>query len=501
MKFGHEYSLALANAGFPAEWVDKAIEYKHLKKCIKKVHNELEDLGLDEDTLAVLGDLIAQPRPDAKSEAEKEREEFLSAAKPQLSTIPEEFAPQLRILVDSRTGTPLDARLAPETRQSLRKLASHEIIVAGRKKDHHHQGGLREKHVQKSALQEEEDGPADGQGQIHDVESEEDAKWVQVPLASANDFFQLLEPKLVELERLRDEETRNLEEAILDLGDAVENVIQPVRDGFESRRQVSYRDLYFWREMFRLYLEKPIFYRSTEQKRGALTFAEARSNLEEYDQQLRTTGLLDKMKTPQAKLAAQNFLDLNVRILSIMHFQEWNSRAMTKILKKFNKRTHLEGQLFIKSLPGYSELLAANSTDPTHQSALSAGAFADSIARDLHAEIGSKVLSIVPQLDDWICPVCYGMAWRPVRLGCCRAVFCISCIIQLQDTGMKRCPMCNDESVMRADAGNIDEKTVEFLRKFFPMEVKKRQRENERKMAVREFGEEYVNGKHKCGVM
>lgn len=479
MKFGHEYSTALANDGFPPEWVEKAIEYKHLKKCIKKIHNELEDLGLDEQTLAVLGDLIAQPR---REDVKNERELFYSASKPGLDSIPEEFTPQLRILVDRKTGTPLDARLAPETRKSLRKLARHEIVVAGRRE---HLGG-NEVHSTHAVLQgEAKDAAAHEDGA---AEESEDARWVQVPLASANDFFQLLEPKLLELESLRDAETHNLEEAILDLGDAVENVIQPVRDGFETRRQISYRDLYFWREMFRLYLEKPIFYSETERKRGAITFAEAKTNLEDYDQKLRTTGLLDKMKTPQAKAAAKQFLDLNVQILSIMHFQEWNSRAMTKILKKFNKRTHLEGQQFIKSLRGSPDIL----TLTNRNKATSAGTFADSIARDLHAEIGSKVLSIVPQLDDWICPVCYGMAWRPVNLGCCRAVFCIRCIIHLQDEGMKKCPMCNSETVLKADGTNLDFKTMEFLQKFFPMEVKKRQKENERAALVREHGEEFV---------
>lgn len=498
MKFGHEYSTALANDGFPPEWVEKAIEYKHLKKCIKKIHNELEELGLDEQTLGVLGDLIAQPRQaDDKSE-EKEKDAFFSAAKPGLDSIPEEFTPQLRILVDRKTGTPLDARLAPETRRSLRKLARHEIVVAGRR-DHLHLGGVHALHSTEGTSREHHNNgdhqDAAAQEENMSAVESEDARWVQVPLASANDFFQLLEPKLLELESLRDAETHNLEEAILDLGDAVENVIQPVRDGFETRRQVSYRDLYFWREMFRLYLEKPIFYSETERKRGALTFAEAKSNLEAYDQQLRTTGLLDKMKTPQAKAAAKQFLDLNVRILSIMHFQEWNSRAMTKILKKFNKRTHLEGQQFIKSLRGYPALTSTTSKSSTN----TAGAFADSIARDLHSEIGSKVLSIVPQLDDWICPVCYGMAWRPVRLGCCQAVFCIRCIIHLQDEGMKRCPMCNTESVMQADGRNLDVKTMEFLEKFFPMEVKKRQKENERASLVREHGEEFV--KPSCCLM
>lgn len=479
MKFGHEYSTALANDGFPPEWVEKAIEYKHLKKCIKKIHNELEDLGLDEQTLGVLSDLIAQPR---QTDPKNERELFFSAAKPGLDSIPEEFTPQLRILVDRKTGTPLDARLAPETRQSLRKLARHEIVVAGRRE---HLGGY-EAHNTHAVLREENKDNATQENGV--TEDAEDSRWVQVPLASANDFFQLLEPKLLELESLRDEETHNLEEAILDLGDAVENVIQPVRDGFETRRQISYRDLYFWREMFRLYLEKPIFYSQSERSRGAITFNEAKKNLEDYDQTLRTTGLLEKMKTPQAKLAAKQFLDLNVRILSIMHFQEWNSRAMTKILKKFNKRTHLEGQQFIKSLRGSPDILTLRS----NPNKTSAGTFADSIARDLHAEIGSKVLSIVPQLDDWICPVCYGMAWRPVNLGCCRAVFCIRCIIHLQDDGVKKCPMCNGETVLKADGTNLDFKTMEFLQKFFPMEVKKRQKENERAALVREHGEEFV---------
>lgn len=40
--------------GFPSQWVDVAIPYGRLKKCLKKVQKELGDLGLGPDTLSVL---------------------------------------------------------------------------------------------------------------------------------------------------------------------------------------------------------------------------------------------------------------------------------------------------------------------------------------------------------------------------------------------------------------------------------------------------------------
>jgi hypothetical protein len=54
MKFAHEYKLALEREGFPTHWVDSAIKYGQLKKCIKKVEKELRSLGLDPETLGQL---------------------------------------------------------------------------------------------------------------------------------------------------------------------------------------------------------------------------------------------------------------------------------------------------------------------------------------------------------------------------------------------------------------------------------------------------------------
>jgi hypothetical protein len=51
MKFGHLYSDRLVQAGFPPHWINSAISYNQLKKCIKRVRKELDALGLDEVTL------------------------------------------------------------------------------------------------------------------------------------------------------------------------------------------------------------------------------------------------------------------------------------------------------------------------------------------------------------------------------------------------------------------------------------------------------------------
>ena len=40
--------------GYPTRWLDSAIPYSQLKKCLKKVQQELRELGLDPETLQQL---------------------------------------------------------------------------------------------------------------------------------------------------------------------------------------------------------------------------------------------------------------------------------------------------------------------------------------------------------------------------------------------------------------------------------------------------------------
>lgn len=54
MKFAHDFDASLRKEEYPQEWLDSAISYRQLKKCIKKVQKELQELGLDPHILEQL---------------------------------------------------------------------------------------------------------------------------------------------------------------------------------------------------------------------------------------------------------------------------------------------------------------------------------------------------------------------------------------------------------------------------------------------------------------
>lgn len=74
-----------------------------------------------------------------------------------------------------------------------------------------------------------------------------------------------------------------------------------------------------------------------------------------------------------------------------------------------------------------------------------------SLAKSLCYKISEEVLTVVPQLNDYLCPVCFNIAYKPVRLRCGH-VFCIRCIIVLQRAKDDHCPLCRGSVVMQADS-------------------------------------------------
>jgi hypothetical protein len=79
---------------------------------------------------------------------------------------------------------------------------------------------------------------------------------------------------------------------------------------------------------------------------------------------------------------------------------------------------------------------------------------AESVAKDLCARISSELVSVVPQINDYICPVCFTIAYWPVRLAC-KHIFCIRCVVKMQRRKKRFCPLCRAEVLMSADASTF----------------------------------------------
>jgi E3 ubiquitin-protein ligase BAH len=142
--------------------------------------------------------------------------------------------------------------------------------------------------------------------------------------------------------------------------------------------------------------------------------------------------------------------------------------------------------------------------------------FSEHLAKAVCAEVNTQILSHVPQIDDHSCPMCFEIKWRPVKLSCGHT-FCIRCLIVMQNNKQYNCPFCREKTVFDANSGqytqipfirasqlmlskdNLDTEQAAFLKKWFPEEVKNKQRYNELMAGVDQYGEVYAT--EKCVVM
>ena len=72
------------------------------------------------------------------------------------------------------------------------------------------------------------------------------------------------------------------------------------------------------------------------------------------------------------------------------------------------------------------------------------------MAKAVCAQVTEDIVKITPQLDDedYTCPICSTIAWRPIRLDC-QHVLCTKCTIELQKTFKYNCPMCRRKKVVK----------------------------------------------------
>ncbi|ETI25277.1 hypothetical protein G647_04652 [Cladophialophora carrionii CBS 160.54] len=457
MKFGQDFESTLARGEYPPEWVNSAISYKKLKKCIKRVQQELLSLGLDKDTLDALWKRVGS---SDLSEDHGTADSLLQYTVDDGETV--SFTPKLTIVIDPRDGSPMDAWLSPETRRILRRLARSSRA-----------------HIDHTLQR--DDSPDEQRRFTGESPSENDKhqlELVEVPLTADSEFFQTLRHELACLDDLQKAEYARLQDEINQLG----SELRALR---ASKSKRSKKEVEIWRKIFELYSDAEVFLSSHEADAGARDAAHAQKQLQAFTQSLST----QQKKAPfqlgdNANTALSRFLQINVNLLRLIKFQEINRTAINKIMKKFDKRT---------SLPAKSSV--------TQSLTKSSPFIVQDLAKATCFTISEEVLSVIPQLNDYLCPICFSVSWRPVRLRCGH-LFCIRCMIVMQQEENDHCPLCREAVVLEATEKNIDSEMVKFLRDNFKADVKEKQKQNEIAAGIDRWGAAYEHAQRdRCVVM
>ena len=337
MKFGHVYQERLLKGGFPPEWIESAISYRKLKKCIHKVEGELASLGLDPNTLSSLlrhfekttvetadaEDVEEKPFKYVLAKDEEVSTNGSSENVPWLARRPA-FHPKLLFTVDEETGEPLNAYLAPETKEKLHQMA----LLQG-------MSDIRITELSDFEVIRARPGTSDSAGisfsDSSTVSTERRrgssaVRIIEVPLTSDSEFFAMLSTELSGLAALQAQEEQKLRSEITRLSKVIAHITEP-------NRRASKQDLVKWRKIFQLYVESRIFFAATERDHGAHNAAKAGENFRAFSRLLQEHELTKHFKKQESLDALNKFLGINTELLQTLRFQEINYTAMTKILK------------------------------------------------------------------------------------------------------------------------------------------------------------------------
>lgn len=493
MKFGAEYSEALRKEEYPSQWISSAISYKKLKKCIKRVREELLSLGLDHETLEALWQHVGSNSFADSSDKERMMQYQLTTEDGT------RFVPKLTIALDPHDGSPMDAWLSPQTRRALQKVGkrrsitrtiSHNGSISTQRKSTKTEGGSSSETSPDRTISRIDTNDSNSTTD-HTQDHSEEIETIEIPLTSDSEFFQILRKELSMLNQLQTREKQDLELAITNLG----KDLQALKAKTQHHKR-SKAELEIWREIFRLYIESEIFMSNHESDAGVRPANKAAEHLQQFTQQLQKLPLATKPKTKEAHVSLNRFLEINTTLLRLLKFQELNRRALSKILKKFDKQTSLHS-LPAGSPPSTSrsETILTNLHLTSQTPVLSPSL----LARSTAYTISSTLLSLIPQLDDYLCPICAMISYKPIRLRC-NHIFCIRCMIRLQRDDKDECPLCREKVVLEATEEHLDLELKRFLKREFSKEVEEKKRENELQAGRELFGEGYT-GTHKCVVM
>ncbi|KAL8837374.1 MAG: hypothetical protein Q9170_002545 [Blastenia crenularia] len=227
------------------------------------------------------------------------------------------FRPQLRFVVEVDGGEVVDASLSPSTKETLQRLVGQGYVGARRT-------CLGQSQSPEQSPEQQRHGSFDFP--INDNIKSSNLVCIEVPLKNNDEFFQMLQFKLIGLNTLHDQEKTALVHDIADLGRLVSRVAAP-------SRILQHTDLYAWRAIFELYLGCSVYFSTSENESFNRTPSDVQRQLQLFSSRLSDIQRSTPFRRRDSNAALQQFLLINANLLRNLKFQQLNVRAAGKILK------------------------------------------------------------------------------------------------------------------------------------------------------------------------
>ncbi|KAJ8661117.1 hypothetical protein O0I10_003340 [Lichtheimia ornata] len=279
---------------------------------------------------------------------------------------------------------------------------------------------------------------------------------IKIPLVKDSEFFLLLLQGMAQAAMLYASEQKRFADTVSRLESQLAAVASPHKQ----------KEMYVWRQILKLYMDAAVFETGTQVDYSTQAFERSKKQLAWFNEELARTQLTRKFGCKKSREVLKHFVQLNNELVNFKWFHALNHTAMIKILKKHDKRSGLKAKTEFPAFAKTNAMLVEN------------------VVLALYSGITSQLVSVVPQVDNHSCPICYAVAWRPIRLEC-NHVFCVRCLIKAHRKKLYDCPLCRHTgAVVNADATNLDKGLQNFLLLYFPREIKEKRRDNEREQAL-----------------
>ncbi len=439
MKFAKVLQETLNQENIPEDWIEAAIQYKALKKIINSVVEELKLIGLEQNTLKLL-------LQDSEVNSNEAFPTNAIVARYALSkTGDHEITPRLKITIDSRFTEEqgISEDYVNSSLIELKNKIEHLMIEKA-----HNNTVISPQTTLETTID-------------NDVKRSE----ITVKLNSDAKFFNMLETEIEDLDHLTSLQEDRL---VANMQQISEHLAQLTNKSTKSK------DFYQWRELFKMYLDSEIYFKYNES--SSSSFENSTVSIKQRLDQFTTAANKLQFKGKTSSHDVYNFVSLNYTLLKVIQFQSINATALKKILKKFDKQTnfHVKNQ--------FPKLISHHTVG-------------QSVAQKMCSLMHTSMIKVIPQIDDFTCPICFSVAYKPIRLEC-NHLFCVRCLVKMKMENRLDCPICRHvNAVTKADSFNLDRETMLTMKKYFPREIKQKIKERDR-----ERYEDFV-GDSKCVVM